>query len=145
MVDLKYNKSNLIKDLEFKTKEAACFDICSNETVTIPSNEAKLITTGLTFDIPKGYSLRVYLRSGWAFDNTATLLNSEGIIDSDYTGVVKLPIFNLSHYKPIYIQSGDRIAQAELVKQVETTLIEVYEIEKHTERGKGGFGHTGKH
>ena len=142
MLNLKYNS---VYVLQKKSPEAACFDMYSDEDVTIPPMSSKFVSSGTSFDIPKGYKLDVLLRSGFSSKNECTLLNSVGIIDEDYTGVVKYPIFNLSTERAVIIRKGQRIAQAQLVPVIQYQITSVEEITKQTERGSGGFGHTGNY
>jgi len=105
-----------------------------------------LYDTGLVFDIPDGYHIKVYSRSGQGFKYDMRLCNSTGIIDSDYLGTIKVKLTydGPVSYRPDWPHVGDRVAQAMLVKNVKTDLIEVEEIEKETERGEDGFGSTGR-
>ena len=125
----------------FQTEGAACFDLVA---VNRGSHGGNTTTygTGLAFDVPDGYHLKVYSRSGHGFNNDVSLVNSVGIIDADYTGEVKVKLAYSGTGRPDWPYVGDRIAQAMLVKNVKTDLIEVTEI-KETERGAGGLGSTG--
>lgn len=129
----------------FASDQAACFDLtaCTREPVNARS---MLYDTGLAFDIPDGYHLKVYSRSGQGFKYDMRLCNSTGIIDADYTGTIKVKLTydGPVSYRPDWPYVGDRIAQAMLVKNVKTELIEVEEITKETARGEKGFGSTGK-
>lgn len=101
-----------------------------------------LIPTGLYMEIPEGYEGQVRPRSGLAIKSGITVLNSPGTIDADYRGQVCVILINLSD-KAFVINSGDRIAQLIIAKceQVEPVQVETL---SETERGEGGFGHTGK-
>lgn len=101
-----------------------------------------LVPTGLFMEIPVGYEGQVRPRSGLAIKSGITVLNSPGTIDADYRGEVKVIMINLSD-TDFVIKSGDRIAQLVIAKCEQTEVIEV-EILSETERGVGGFGHTGK-
>lgn len=129
---------------EFQTDGAACFDLvaCTREPI---GSRAMIYDTGLVFDIPDGYHIKVYSRSGHGFKHDLRLCNSTGIVDSDYLGTVKVKLTydGPSHGRPDWPYIGDRVAQAMLVKNVKTDLIEVEEIEKETERGENGLGSTG--
>lgn len=101
-----------------------------------------LVPTGLFMEIPVGYEGQVRPRSGLAIKSGITVLNSPGTIDADYRGEVKVILINLSD-TDFVINSGDRIAQLVIAK---CEQMEVFEVEtlSETERGTGGFGHTGK-
>lgn len=133
----------------------ACFDL-SSVTREI-SGATAIYDTGLVFDIPAGYMLKVFSRSGHGFKLDLDLSNGTGIIDAGYTDTVKVkmrysdPFFHHRIMRVLRARPdidwpvvGDRIAQARLEKNVKTDLVEVDEIDKETERGDGGFGSTGK-
>ena len=106
-------------------------------------NERVLIPTGLIFDIPVGHSVRLYPRSSLALKNGLTLANNVGIIDSDYVEPVFMMICNISGYQQ-FITNGERICQAELVKEHPSMIMKTEERpERKTDRD-GGFGSTGK-
>lgn len=150
----------------FQTDESACFDIQvyfeqgqevqyinqggvqtrkpdSSNKIRINPEERMLVPTGLFFDIPKGYCLEVYPRSGLSFKDGITLNNCTGIIDSDYVDELFVSIKN-SSYLSKYIEVGERIAQAKLVKLVETEFETLKEKPKQKTNRNGGFGSTGK-
>lgn len=104
--------------------------------------ERKLIPTGLFVQIPMDYEIQIRPRSGMALKNGITCLNSPGTIDADYRGEIKVLLINLSNEQQV-IQPGDRIAQMVVAKVEKTQWNEVTEID-NTQRGEGGFGHTGK-
>lgn len=115
---------------------------CVNNTIFVSPNCRMLVPTGLIFNIPEGHSIRLHPRSGLSFKNGIVLANSEGIIDQDYKEEVFVPIYNISH-KSFEIKNGDRICQAELVKDLRVELVETKdEISKSGDRN-GGFGSTG--
>ena len=112
-----------------------------NDLIIAP-NEKKMIPTGLMASVPKGYEIQIRPRSGLAAKNSITVLNTPGTIDSDYRGEIKVILFN--HGKENFkIENNMRIAQMVVCP---VTLAEVYEVDNldKTERGKGGFGSTGK-
>ncbi len=113
-----------------------------NEPGIINPGEVKLIPTNLSFEIPYGYEIQVRPRSGLAAKYGIGVLNSPGTIDSDYRGEVKVILFNFSK-EPFKIKSGERIAQL-VVSKIYKAEIEVSSDLQETERGEGGFGHTGK-
>ena len=128
----------------FQTDGAACFDLVAVSR-EIRGNTATY-GTGLIMDIPDGHHVKIYSRSGHGFKGDMRLANAVGVIDADYLGEVKV---KLTYDGPAQFFSGfpkvgERIAQAMLVKNVETNIVEVEEIEKQTERGTGGFGSTGE-
>lgn len=105
--------------------------------------ERKLIPTGLTIEIPEGYEAQVRPRSGLAVKQGITCLNTPGTIDSDYRGEIKVILINLDG-NPQTINPGERIAQLIFTKIEKVTLHLVQQLNT-TERGAGGFGHTGSH
>ena len=129
---------------EYSTTHAAGMDLRANltEEVVFESFERKLIPTGLFIELPVGYEAQVRPRSGLAIKKGITVLNSPGTIDADYRGEIMVILINLSREKFV-IQHGERIAQM-IVASHETVNWEKVEILDDTERGEGGFGHTGK-
>lgn len=113
-----------------------------SEPVTLQPLERFLVPTGLFIALPEGFEAQIRPRSGLAIKQGLTCLNSPGTIDADYRGEIKVILINLSNEVQT-IQSGDRIAQMVIqqVSQVEWELVADLET---TERGSGGFGHTGK-
>lgn len=111
------------------------------ELVIKPMQRA-LVPTGLFMEIPVGYEGQVRPRSGLAIKSGITVLNSPGTIDADYRGEVKVILINLSD-ADFVIKSGDRIAQLVIAKHEQPEVVEVQTLSE-TERGAGGFGHTGK-
>lgn len=126
----------------YSTEEAAGADLCSAESVMLLPNEFRVIRTGLRMDIPKGYHVEIRSRSGLAAKHGVFVLNSPGTIDSDYTGEVGVILCNISQ-KPFIIAIGDRIAQMVVMKHETVDFHQVVSVDKTTERGSGGFGHTG--
>jgi dUTP pyrophosphatase len=113
------------------------------ESRTLQPGERILIPTGLSLALPDGYEAQVRPRSGLALKHGITVLNSPGTVDADYRGDVGVILINLGH-EPFAIAPGDRIAQLVVAAyaQVEWALVETL---PETERGAGGFGHTGTH
>ena len=103
--------------------------------------ERKLIKTGVRVGIPQGFEGQVRARSGLSAKKGLTLVNGIGTIDSDYTGEILVSMINLSN-EPQEIHKGDRIAQLVIVPIIQALFIPVKNL-KDTERGEGGFGHTG--
>ena len=110
--------------------------------ITLEPMQRGLVPTGLYMEIPEGYEGQVRPRSGLALKSGITVLNSPGTIDADYRGQICIIIINLSD-KPFVINSGDRIAQMIIAKCEQAELVQVESLSE-TERGAGGFGHTGK-
>ncbi len=110
--------------------------------VTLQSLERTLIPTGIFVELPQGYEIQVRPRSGLAVKQGLTCLNTPGTIDADYRGEIKVILINLSA-EPQTIQPGDRIAQI-VFQKIETIVWHPVEEINTTERGSGGFGHTGK-
>lgn len=159
------------KEPEFMTHNAACFDLSAYLPVDLPVDiydqfnkkhtvysfsisdntpgivlgvgDRALIPTGLILDIPTGYSVRLHPRSSTPWKFGVTLANCEGVVDSDYVDPTYIMLHNLSS-SSFTILNGDRIAQGELVKNLEYTLDRIYV--KPTPKGNrnGGFGSTGK-
>ncbi len=129
---------------EYKTKASAGMDIRANleEKVTLHSLERKLIPTGLFIELPEGYEAQIRPRSGLALNEGLGILNSPGTIDSDYRGELGVIVVNLSN-DPITIEDGERICQMVIHSVEQAEWIEMEELSE-SERGKGGFGHTGK-
>lgn len=141
MVKIKIiNKSNN-KLPEYATAQSAGIDLMSNESLTIMPMERKLVHTGLFIALPEGYEAQVRPRSGLAIKSGITVLNSPGTIDADYRGEICVILINLSNEK-FYISEGYRIAQMVIAKHEHAEWVEVDTLDE-TERGEGGFGHTG--
>lgn len=128
---------------EYKTKGASGIDIRANldSDIVLKPLERILVPTGLFLEMEKGYEAQVRARSGLAIKNGLSLVNGIGTIDSDYRGEVKVIIINLSN-EEVTIKDGERIAQIVFMKVEVPQIIEAQNI-SDTERGDGGFGHTG--
>ena len=120
----------------------AGMDVYSSEDNTLNPGERKLISTGLSFEMPKGYEMQVRPKSGLALKNGITLLNSPGTLDSGYRGELKVLMFNTSD-QTYSIKKSEKIAQIIIAKYEEAEMIEVEELKTNTSRGEGGFGSTG--
>lgn len=127
----------------YETSGSAGMDIRAflDEPVTIAPGKRALIPTGLFTEIPAGYEAQIRARSGLAVRNGIGLVNGTGTIDSDYRGEIKIPLINWGE-EAFTVNNGDRIAQM-IIASYETAQWEVSEELSDTERGKGGFGHTG--
>lgn len=112
-----------------------------DEPVILQHMERRLIPTGLFVQIPEGYEGQVRARSGLAIKHGIGLVNSIGTIDSDYRGELKIPMINFGN-ESFTINNGDRIAQLVIASYERVTPIVVSELDE-TDRGEGGFGHTG--
>ncbi len=168
MVSLKIWKThNSIKLPMHMTQQSACFDIAfdcagkktytgydkfngpivrefSNNRIVVMPGDRILVPTGLIFDIEQGYSVRIHARSGLSLKKGLVLVNSEGVIDSDYVEETMVMLTNISD-SHIFIENKERVAQGELVKSeqyliVETSIRPVVKTERN-----GGFGSTGTH
>ena len=141
---VKYQKVDEEKPVfkpEYKTEGSSGMDLCSAENTVVLRGETKLISTNLSVEIPKGYEIQIRPRSGLAAKHSITVLNSPGTIDSDYRGEIKIILHNAANFGDFHIAIGDRIAQAVLAKVEKMEFFE-YKLSE-TERGSGGFGHTG--
>jgi dUTP pyrophosphatase len=127
----------------YETVGAAGMDIRSYlpEPVILKPLQRALIPTGLYMEIPAGYEAQVRPRSGLAIKKGLSLLNTPGTIDSDYRGEIKVILINLSNETAV-VNTGERIAQIVIAKYEKVKLQEVDEL-TDTDRGEGGFGHTG--
>jgi dUTP pyrophosphatase len=127
----------------FETTGSAGMDLRAQlqEPVMLKPLQRALIPTGLFIELPDGYEAQVRPRSGLALKKGVTVLNTPGTIDSDYRGEIKIILINLSNETTV-INTGERIAQMIIAKYEKVTLKEV-ETLNETERGEGGFGHTG--
>jgi dUTP pyrophosphatase len=114
-----------------------------SEPLVLEPGQSALIPTGLAFALPEGYEIQVRPRSGLALKDQVTVLNTPGTIDADYRGEVGIILINHGK-KPFHIQPKMRIAQLVLAR-VERARFEPVEALCKTERGEGGFGHTGTH
>ena len=154
---------------KFATKQSACFDLSfqasgkliysgynsynapfvrefsnhnGNSTIRIMPGDRILVPTGLIFDIPEGYSVRIHPRSGLSYMQGLILANLEAVIDSDYTKEVFVILSNVSNVDQT-INNGDRIAQAEMIKSQEYIIWEIMEAPTQKTDRVGGLGSTG--
>lgn len=132
---------------EYKTKDSSGLDLRAylpDGPLTLQPGQRRVIPTGLYMEIEPGYEGQVRPRSGRAVKQGLTVINSPGTIDADYRGEVGVPLINLST-EPQTIENGDRIAQIVFSAYAKAEITEVGAIEElsDTERGAGGFGHTG--
>lgn len=129
---------------EYATALSAGMDLRASitESISLGPLERQLVPTGLFIELPEGYEAQIRPRSGLAFKHGITVLNSPGTIDADYRGEIKVLLVNLSH-APFEINPGERIAQMVIAQHAVVKWIPVQALGE-TERGAGGFGHTGK-
>jgi len=113
-----------------------------DQPITLKPLERILVPTGLFIELPVGYEAQIRPRSGLAIKKGVTVLNSPGTIDADYRGEIKVILVNLSN-EDFVINHGERICQMVIAKH-ETVAWKTVEILEETQRGAGGFGHTGK-
>ncbi|MBR4590507.1 MAG: dUTP diphosphatase [Bacteroidaceae bacterium] len=129
---------------KYETVASAGMDLRANleEPITLQPMQRVLIPTGLFISLPVGYEAQVRPRSGLALKKGITVLNSPGTVDADYRGEIGVILINLSS-EPFVINDGERIAQMIIAshEQIEWTPVDSLDT---TERGEGGFGHTGK-
>ena len=127
----------------YATEMSAGMDLRANleEPVTLQPMERKLIPTGLYIALPVGHEAQIRPRSGLALKHGVTVLNTPGTVDADYRGEVKVLLVNLSDV-PFVVNDGERIAQMIVAKYEQVEFVEV-ELLDETERGAGGYGHTG--
>ena len=127
----------------YESAQAAGMDIRCNiaEEVTLQPMERRLLPTGLFIELPQGYEAQIRPRSGLALKRGLTVLNSPGTIDADYRGEVGIILINLSN-EPQTIAPGERICQMVIARHEQPEVVEV-EVLSETERGAGGFGHSG--
>ncbi|PLX10485.1 MAG: dUTP diphosphatase [Marinilabiliales bacterium] len=128
----------------YSTVKSAGMDLRANlnQPVVLKTLERALIPTGLFIELPDGFEAQIRPRSGLAFKKGITVLNTPGTIDADYRGEIGVILINLSN-EEFVVNDGERICQMVIAKH-ETINWEQVEILTETDRGEGGFGHTGK-
>jgi dUTP pyrophosphatase len=128
---------------KYETEASAGMDLRASldEEIRLSPLQRTLIPTGLFIELPVGYEAQVRPRSGLAFKHGITVLNSPGTIDADYRGEIKVILVNLSN-EEFVIKDGERVAQM-IISAHEQAELEEVEFLNETERGAGGFGHTG--
>ena len=127
----------------YATPQSAGMDLCAYlpQPIQLEPGARCLIPTGLHIELPAGYEAQIRPRSGWALKSGVTTLNSPGTIDADYRGEIGVILINLGQ-EPVQISSGDRIAQM-VIARYETADWHEVDTLSESERGEGGFGHTG--
>lgn len=128
---------------EYKTEGASGMDLKAylSQPVTLHPMERMLVPTGLYMELPPGYEAQARARSGLAIKHGIGLVNGIGTIDSDYRGELCIPLINWGS-EDFVINDGDRIAQL-VIARYEKVEVELTDSLEETERGEGGFGHTG--
>jgi dUTP pyrophosphatase len=128
----------------YSTEMSAGLDLRAflQEPVVLKPLERKLIPTGLFIELPRGYEAQIRPRSGLAIKKGITVLNTPGTIDADYRGEIRVILINLSQEKFV-IENGERICQMIIASHEQVDWVRVEELNE-TQRGEGGFGHTGK-
>jgi dUTP pyrophosphatase len=128
---------------KYETEGSAGMDLRAHiaEPITLKPMERKLIPTGLFIALPDGYEAQIRPRSGLSFKRGLTLVNAVGTIDSDYRGELMVPIINLSTEDQM-IEDGERMAQM-VIARYERAIFTSVETLSETQRGEGGFGHSG--
>lgn len=128
---------------QYATPLSAGMDLRANldAPVTLHPLERRLIPTGLRIALPEGYEAQVRPRSGLALKKGVTVLNTPGTVDADYRGEIGVILINLSQ-DDFVIEDGERIAQMVIARHEQAELVEV-SVLSETERGAGGFGHSG--
>ena len=142
-VKLKIHRIRDVSMPAYQTAGSAGMDLRAalDAPLTIESGQRVLVPTGLKMEIPAGYEGQVRPRSGLALKKGLTLVNAPGTIDSDYRGEVGIIMINLGQ-EPVTINPNDRIAQLVIAPVIQAEIQEVDTLQD-TERGAGGFGHTG--
>ena len=127
----------------YATSQSAGMDLRANieSPITLHPMERTLVPTGIRIELPEGYEAQVRPRSGLALKPGITVLNTPGTIDSDYRGELKVLLVNLSN-DDFVVNAGERVAQMVIARH-ETATWEEVEVLDETERGEGGYGHTG--
>ena len=128
---------------QYATEQSAGMDLRANidDPITLNPLERKLIPTGLHIALPVGFEAQVRPRSGLALKKGITVLNTPGTIDADYRGEIGVVLINLSN-EDFVVEDGERIAQMVIARHEQGEFIPV-EVLDETERGEGGYGHTG--
>ena len=128
----------------YMTLGAAGMDVVAalDTPITLAPGDRASVPTGLAVAVPEGFELQVRPRSGLAWRHGATVINAPGTVDADYRGEVRVLLVNLGD-APVTIERGERIAQWVVAPVVRAEMVEVAALDT-TERGSGGFGHTGR-
>ena len=141
MIDVKIKRAENLMWPKYATPQSAGADVRSKINTIVPAHGRTLVPTGMFIALPVGYEIHVRPRSGLALKKGITVLNTPGTIDADYRGEIGVILFNTSD-EDFEVKAGDRIAQIVLNKVEQINWVEVDELDE-TERGEGGYGHTG--
>ena len=144
-VAIKRVRDAAIKLPHYMTPFSVGMDLCAcleGHKIVLQPGQRRLIPTGVAIALPEGYEAQVRPRSGMALNHGVTVLNTPGTVDADYRGEIGCIMINLGE-KPFAINDGDRIAQMVVHQVCRVELEEVDELPQ-SERGEGGFGHTGQ-
>lgn len=128
----------------YQTEDSAGMDLRAelDAPVTLKPLERKLISTGLSIELPKGFEAQIRPRSGLAYKHGIGIVNAPGTIDADYRGIIQVLLVNLSN-QDFIVEDGERIAQM-VIARYEKISWEETEVLSETERGAGGYGSTGR-
>lgn len=142
-IEVKYINEGTQIVPKYATAQSAGCDVRANitEPITIKPLERKLIPTGLKIELPDGYECQVRPRSGLALKYGITVINTPGTIDADYRGEIGVVLINLSN-EDFVVNPSDRIAQLVFTEYVQVNFVEADKLSE-TERGEGGYNHTG--
>jgi dUTP pyrophosphatase len=125
----------------YASEGAACFDLYAIEDAFVGIGASAAVRTGLGVEVPAGWSLKIYSRSGHGFGRGVRLVNGVGVVDADYRGEMLVGLHN-DGLTPFRVRAGDRIGQA-MLERVERVLFTVVDEISETTRGASGFGSTG--
>lgn len=135
-------RSPFAKAPEYATSGAGCFDLFAPRSGHIRPRESDEVDIGVAFEVPEGYTMLIFGRSGHGIKRGVRLANCTGVIDQDFRGTVKVKLTSDNAFEEFTFQTGDRIAQAMLVATPVVFLEQAEELSE-TERGDGGLGSTG--
>lgn len=134
--------SDRAKTPTYGSAGAACFDLYAADTLAVAPGRSAVVPTDLAFEVPEGYVLMIYSRSGHGFNHGVRLANNTGVVDSDYRGHVPVCLHNDGR-DVFYVHQGDRVAQAMIIPVPRVEFAVVDELSS-TERGDRGMGSTGR-
>ena len=143
MLNIKIINKSEYEAPKYETEQSAGVDLRANidEEIILYPMERKLIPTGIFIELPKGYEAQIRPRSGLAAKHGITVLNSPGTIDADYRGEIMVILINLSN-EYFSVKPGMRIAQMVIARHEQANFLD-FDVLSETERGDGGFGHSG--
>lgn len=143
MLNVKIINKSEYEAPKYETEQSAGVDLRANidEEISLYPMERKLIPTGIFIELPKGYEAQIRPRSGLAAKHGITVLNSPGTIDADYRGEIMVLLINFSN-EYFSVKPGMRIAQMIIARHEQANFLD-FDVLSETERGDGGFGHSG--